>query len=162
MEACYQRDMDVTCPCSPHLLLHTITTSLLPPEGPWRLEDAMVSHKVSVEDTSLVLASNPMPWQWQPDVSSEKWILRLTNHFQVELLEPQSCFSRCPEAICLTFLWKCTWTGFSSTVTALSQKTGFDLESVPNTSCLEMLRTNRGLMAKSNLTEEWRRPRSTR
>lgn len=51
----------------------------------------MVSHKVSVEDTSLVLASNPMPWQWQPDVSSEKWILRLTNHFQVELLEPQSC-----------------------------------------------------------------------
>lgn len=71
-------------------------------------------------------------------------------------------FSRCPEAICLTFLWKCTWTGFSSTVTALSQKTGFDLESVPNTSCLEMLRTNRGLMAKSNLTEEWRWPRSTR
>lgn len=62
--------------------------SSLPPEGPWRLADAMVSNKVPVEDTSLVLASNPMSWRWQPGVSSEKWILRLTSHFQVKLLEP--------------------------------------------------------------------------
>ena len=47
----------------------------------------MVSNKAPVEDTSLVLASNPMSWRWQPGVSSEKWILRLTSHFQVKLLE---------------------------------------------------------------------------
>lgn len=150
----------------PHLLPHTITTFLPPSWG------ALEAGRCNGEQQGPSRRYQPCPGI-QPYVMAmatrrEFWEVGFENNqsFPGEAIGAISLFSRCPEAICLTFLWKRAWTAFSSTATALStdlcsQKTGFDLESVPNTSCLEMLRTNQGLMAKSNLTGEWRRPRRT-